>query len=154
TDNSTYAYPATINVLFSNMLGVGSDFVTIAPAGSSASTETRYAYTGPISGTKTFTGILPGTYVARAYFANGNTIQGESASFTITGSANPTVSTDKASYGATDSVVVSWSNFPGYYNDYVTIEPAGSPPVSELRYAYTKGVASGSTSFSGLPTGT
>src|SRR5262249_21656382 len=106
------------------------------------------------SGSMTFSGILPGTYVARAFFNNGSTVQAQSASFTITGTADTTVSTDKASYATTDTVVVSFAHMAGYYLDYVTIAPAGSSATTITQYAYTKGVVTGTKSFSGLAAGT
>jgi hypothetical protein len=70
---------------YANTPGSYSDYISIAPQGSSRFTFTATAYTfGVVSGQKTFSGIAPpGTYVARIYFNNGYVIQAESTPFVV-----------------------------------------------------------------------
>lgn len=85
-DNTAYTTAQSAVVTFGGMLGSATDWISIAPQGSSATTFSTYRYTGGVtSGSVTIplAGLTPGTYVSRAYFNDGYTIQAESAAFTL-----------------------------------------------------------------------
>lgn len=157
TDASSYNYGDTITVSFSGMAGFNQDWVGLAKAGSADTSWERYAYTnGSLSGSRLFSNLPPGTYVARAFFNNSTIKQAESASFTVTGTLpTPVVSTDKSSYANTESVVVTFNSMAGFYKDWVAVAPVGAPGSTYSTFAYTNGTTSGTKilSLSGLPAG-
>src|SRR5581483_2468366 len=84
TDAAQYASGAPVVVTFSGMLGASNDWIAIATAGSADDAYLAYQYTGGgAAGTLTFDGLPDGSYVARAFFNNGFTKQGETAPFTV-----------------------------------------------------------------------
>jgi surface antigen len=85
TDRSAYPPNGPEVVSFSNMLGNAQDWISIAPVSSADATYVAWQYTGGAhAGTLTFAARLaPGTYVARAYFANTNVKQAESSPFVM-----------------------------------------------------------------------
>ncbi|MEW6366900.1 MAG: hypothetical protein AB1714_19915 [Acidobacteriota bacterium] len=69
TDKAVYAPNEPIVVTFSGMPGAAQDWLTIAPAGSSAQTYGQWFFTGgKAEGTLTFHGLAPGHYEVRAYY--------------------------------------------------------------------------------------
>lgn len=86
-DGSSYTTAQSVTVTYGGMLGSATDWISIAPQGSPASTFAAYRYTGgATSGSVSIplAGLTPGTYVTRAYFADGYTVQAESTPFTLT----------------------------------------------------------------------
>ena len=71
---------------FAGMSGASTDWIAIAPVGAAANGYVRWSYIqGRTSGTWPLSlAGLGGTYVARAYFANGLVIEAESGPFTVT----------------------------------------------------------------------
>lgn len=129
TDRSSYSYGDPVTITFGNMQGNTSDWVGFAPAGSPATEYSWYAYTnGALSGTAT-TGagdfLPPGTYVARAFYADGYTVAAESAQFTVgaTTGLTATVTTDKSAYGGFESIGVTFSGLSGSADVTVTASP-------------------------------
>jgi hypothetical protein len=85
-DNTAYTTAQSAIVTFGGMLGSATDWISVAPQGSPATTFSTYRYTGGVtSGSVTIplAGLTPGTYVSRAYFNDGYTIQAESTAFTL-----------------------------------------------------------------------
>jgi hypothetical protein len=85
-DNTSYTTAQSVTVTYSGMLGSPTDWISIAPQGSPATTFSGYRYTGgATSGSVSIplAGLTPGTYVTRAYFADGYTIEAESTPFTL-----------------------------------------------------------------------
>jgi hypothetical protein len=151
TDKSSYSFDDQIVVSWSNLPGNATDWVSIAPAGSSDTTATRWIYTnGQTSGSFAFESpSTGGSYVARTYINDSYNKVGESAPFGI----GVEVTTNKASYTTTEPVTVNWQNFPTNASDWVAIAPAGSPLTTVTTWVYTNGVAMGSTVFGALPAG-
>ena len=66
---SSYAAGETVVINFTNMPGNAQDWLAIALPGSPDTSFVKFAYTGGlVSGTKSFTTVANGTYVARAFF--------------------------------------------------------------------------------------
>jgi hypothetical protein len=137
-------------VTWTGLPGNPTDWVALAPAGSSLGTTSNWAYTGgAVNGSNTFTGLsTAGTYVARAFADDTYELQAESAPFTVT-SPNATVMTDSSSYGPGDNITVSWTGMPGDTTDWIALAPQGSSLETTTTWAYTGGVASGSHTFVG-----
>jgi len=155
TNTSTYAVGDTVAVTFAGFPGNTYDWVAIAQDGSPLGSYLTYQFTyGAAGGTLNFTGLGPGTYVARGHENNGNTLLAASQVFTVTGGTT-TISTDKATYTAAESTVVSYANMQGATRDWVSIANAGSAVTTYVAYQYTGGGFSGSKSFplAGLPDG-
>ena len=98
TDKTSYTYGEVIKVTFANMPGNSDDWISFAPVGENNLYYSWWRYTKSSTGTTMETNELdklpPGTYEARAYFANGYDIQATSAQFTVTGTmtTNPDAS--------------------------------------------------------------
>ncbi len=151
TDNTSYGPGNPITVTWSGLPGDSTDYITLAPQGSSDTTITTWVYTGGLSsGSHTFTGGLstPGTYVARA-FPNGTTsLAGESAAFTVVASS-ATLVTDLGTYSIGQDISVTWTGLPGNTYDYITLAPQGSPDSTITTWTYTGGLMSGAHTFAG-----
>ncbi|CAN5366334.1 hypothetical protein BH11MYX1_BH11MYX1_20610 [soil metagenome] len=161
TPNLTaYTSGQDIVVNYTGMSGATTDWISIAYTTDPADTYEVWQYTGGgATGTVTFTApaLTGGSYQARGYYdwagTSSFTIQQTSASFTISGGATPTVSTDKLGYASGENVTVSWTNLPGNQLDWIAISAAGSPAASYVTYVYTMGATSGTHVFTGLPSG-
>jgi Kelch motif/Galactose oxidase, central domain len=154
TDASLYSSDQSITVTWSGLPGTSTDWVSIAPEGSSSTTYTQWAWTGSApSGSQVFTIAVPGNYVARAYPSGTYNLLAESSVFSVTsyGSA-VSISTDASTYLAGSTMTVTWAGLPGNQYDWVSIAPQGSPAYSYSEYIYTGGVAGGSYAFGGLLT--
>ncbi|MFN0247153.1 MAG: hypothetical protein ACKV2T_09595 [Kofleriaceae bacterium] len=150
TDASTYALNVPIVVSWNNLPGNATDWVAIAPEGSSYDTIIAWVYAPSASGSHQFAGLGgAGNYVARAFLDNSYSLLGESAPFSVGAGGTATVGSDASSYTVGQDIVVSWSSFPGNALDWVAIAPEGSSDSTVTRWAYTGGAASGSVSFTG-----
>lgn len=154
---ASYASGASIVVTFANMLGNGGDYVTVALAGSPDSDSLASLPTnGALAGTLTFSVLLPpGEYVARAYYANTNVKQAESATFAVRAPATAVqLSTDRSSYAANQPIVVTFANMLGDPKDWIALAAANSSDDSYLVWQNTGGAANGSVTFATpLPAG-
>ena len=85
SDMSSYTVAQPITATWTNSPGNMFDWVGIAPAGSSLTTVSRWAYTnGQVNGSEVFlTDLGPGTYVLRLFRDNSYVLVVESATFTI-----------------------------------------------------------------------
>ncbi len=63
------------------------------------------------------------------------------------------VSTDKSSYGAGEPVIVTWTDIPGNWADWVALAAPGAPNTSYRAWAYTFGNVNGSKTFASVPAG-
>lgn len=151
TDKANYSFDETIVVTWSNLPGNATDWVSIAPLGSSETTVTRWVYTGgAASGSFAFeVPATGGTYVARAYINDSYNIVGESAPFGV----GLTVSTDKSSYTTAEPIVVTWENLPTNPFDWIAIAPEGSALTTVTTWVYTNGASNGQNAFGALPAG-
>ena len=155
TNASDYNLGDTIQVTFGGFPGNTYDWIAIALDGSPDGSYITYQYTfGAASGTLDFTGIGPGTYVARGHENNGNTVLASSAAFSVTGGTT-SVTTDKANYTQAESAVVTYANMQGNARDWISIAPAGSSPTTYITYEYTGGGFGGTKTFplAALPDG-
>ena len=154
TDKSVYAAGESVVVSFTGMPGNQNDYIAITTAGSppnSGFVQSQYTL-GEVNGQRTFANLPAGQYEARAYLDNTYTILA-STSFTVN-SANTTITTDKASYTAGETVIATWAGLPGNATDWIAISTAGSPDNSAaVQWVYTAGMASGSYPFTNLPAG-
>ena len=147
TDKAAYTVGENVVITFTNMPGNYYDWVALAPVGAAPETYTRYAYTyGQMNGSATLAGPPAGTFVARAYLDNSYTVLAESVPFTISPqNVTSSVSTDKASYAPSESVIVAFSGMAGYQYDWISIAPPGSGSRDYVRWTYTGGRLSGTT---------
>ncbi len=154
TSASSYTTGQTIVANWTGLPGTSTDWIAIAPAGSSAQTITAWSYTGgAASGSHSFTGLSTvGNYVVRIFPQDSYATAGE-APFTVATPAAATVSTDSSAYATGGQVVVSYSGLPGNAHDWVAIAPQGSPSSTVTRWAYTNGSASGTMTFEAPSTG-
>jgi hypothetical protein len=157
---ATYTMTDPIVINWSGLPGNATDWIAIAPVGSSDATTADWLYTGGgTSGSTTFMDGLapttwpPGTYVARSFINDTFTKTGESAPFTVTLQGGVTVTTNAASYSVQQQITVSWTGLPGNQADWIGIYPTGSTTISNpTRWLYTGGQVNGSVIFSGLDT--
>jgi hypothetical protein len=147
TDASSYVQGAPVVVSWANALGSSTEWVAIAADGSPPTSYVSWASTGgAVNGSRSFTGLVPGTYRARL-FTGSNSLEAESAAFTVTANMGTTVTTDLASYAVGAPIVVTWSGMLGTARDWVAIAPQGSPTTSYVAWVYTGGSAMGSHTF-------
>jgi hypothetical protein len=151
TDQPSYTPGETMTVTWSGLPGNPNDWVGIAPDGSPATTVLQWVYTsGAAAGSANFYApSTDGTYVARA-FENDSYNLLANATFTVAASTGGTIATDQPTYDVDEPITVTWSGLPGNAHDWIAIAPAGSSPQTLIRWVYTNGAASGSTSFGGL----
>jgi len=156
TNAASYAVSQPITVNWFGITSNTTDWIALAPQGSSVETVLVWVYTGGVStGMTTFSnGLAAGTYVARAFENNGYTLLGESAAFTVAPIMGATISTNATMYTLGQSIVVTWAGGPGNALDWVAISPSGSPDTTVTRWVYAGGQANGSFAFEGpLTTG-
>ena len=150
TDSTSYNLNQSIKVTWANLPGTN-PWVAIAPQGSSNTTVTNWAYTGmQPNGNYTFPHLLTaGTYVARAFSDEQYTLAAESAPFTVLAGAGVMITTDMSSYITNQSVTVTWTGMPTNAQDWIALAPQGGDPSNVIRWVYTGGLSSGSTTFTG-----
>lgn len=150
TDATTYPKAGHVVVTFAGGPGAPRDWIGIAPVGAPDTQFIAYKYVSLVAGVTD--GVLHfdlpaaanGNYEARLFYNDTYTRLGTSNSFHV----GPLVSTDRASYGLSDSIVVDFAwVLPGNGLDWVAIMPVGGSAQSYVRWAYTGGVVSGSEQF-------
>jgi hypothetical protein len=154
-----YALGADVSVTFSGLPGNQYDYIAIAPQGAAAGSYVTYRYTaGDVSGTYNMGPVAAGTYVARAFENNSQTLLAESPAFTVgtppPPPGNPTIATSSLTYAVGASVSVTYGGLPGNAGDYITIAPQGSPLSEKVLYQYTGGAAAGTIDFGAVANGT
>jgi len=154
---SSLTYNAGDNVVinFANFANSGSDWISINVPGSAATTYVAFQFVNGASGSSTFAGLPSGTYEAR-YHTNWNGTHSygslaTSKQFKI--NAKAAVTTDFASYGANEGIVMTYSSMPGNATDYVAVSLAGSPATSTIQRFNTNGQINGTQAFAPLPPG-
>ncbi|MFN0247154.1 MAG: hypothetical protein ACKV2T_09600 [Kofleriaceae bacterium] len=159
TNASTYFFADPITITYAGLNGNASDWIAIAPSGSSLSTVTRWTSTGGgTSGMVMLEGpSTGGNFVARAFDAGTYTLMGESDPFSVTdpGGVTAVLTLNQAAYAMTDPITVSWTGLPGSVTDWIAIAPQGFPVDDQADWQYTNGGMSGSVTFADglLPTG-
>jgi hypothetical protein len=145
------------------------DWVSVASKGMSDDTFVTYMNTGTDkTGTFTLTGLDPGEYEARIYlnyssvgykvadrlpFRVRSTQVASLPTTTASGALRSAyMSVTKKTFGAGETVEVSWFNTPGEGHDWITVVPKSSPDTEVGSYDYTKN-KDGSFSVSGLAPG-
>jgi hypothetical protein len=156
---STLATPSTIIADFTNMSGSTTDWISIAPQGSADNFYTAFQFTnGTISSppTVSFSNVLAGTYVLRAYFNNTFTKRAESAPFVITGTGTTIALNNNA--GQTDlttgKIVLTYANMSGSTTDWISLAAPGSADTSYQFFQFVPTVTNGNATFTGVPQGT
>ncbi len=160
TDKGAYAYGEPIRVTFAGFAGNAFDWISFAPEGSSEETISWWSYTHGAHGGTIQThpaDVLPtGTFVARGYFDDSYAIEAVSTPFTI--GAMPalpvSVSTDKASYGGLETVLVTFSGFGGDPLDWIGPYPPHASMLSYSTWRFTDGMTSGTLALPPLYGGT
>ncbi len=151
TNAVSYTTADTAQVSFANAAATQYDWVAIAPAGSPDNGYVAYQYTGATpSGTLNFplAGFSNGNYVARLYANNDFTLQATSAVFSIgAGGGTAAVTTNQASYQASDTAIVSFSNALATQYDWIAIAPQGAPDGGYVLWQYTGATPNGSLNF-------
>ena len=149
TDQATYDTTQSIVVAFSGMDGTAGDSIALAPAGSDPTAVAASQLTGgAASGTTTFAaGVVPGSYVARAFFGGDTSVHAESAPFTITLAVDsgPQLVAGQASYDPGSAIQIFYANVDPAGS--LTLAIAGSPDGSSLAQQSLGGSASGTASF-------
>jgi hypothetical protein len=153
TTAPSYTTVDPITVVWSNLPGNAKDWVALAPSGSPVTTVSTWVYTGgAVNGNTLFNvaGTLPaGTYVARAFVNDSNTLIAESPAFPVNNATATAVSTDRAMYSVGQPITISWTNLTAITTDWVGYAPAGSPDTTVTRWAYTGAAVNGSHLFEG-----
>ena len=152
TSAASYVLGDTVEVFFANAPGTGSDWVSIAPVGSSDAEMRMWLYThgtqtaaaeSPLEGSISFLSeyIGVGDFEAR-FFENDGTEAVARAQFSVTEAPSATLSTSKASYQAGEKVVVHFAGLPGSGADWISIAPVGSSDAEMRMWIYTHGTQS------------
>jgi hypothetical protein len=150
---STFSTLDPIVVDYTGLPGNQTDWISLAPAGSSQYVITAWTYTqGAQTGQATFSEIPAGTYVARAYENNGNEIVAETESTFTVGTSGVSLSS-AATFHKDETITIDFSGFTADAKDWITVVPANAPLTSYGEYHYTAGVAAGSMDFVALPVG-
>lgn len=148
-----------LDIAFSGFSGSSQDWISIVPKDAPAEQHGERILTdGQTSGQRSFQGLAPGAYEARAYF------DGPSGAYSVEARATievrgepvhgaPSLATTDTVYSAYDDIQVTFASFSGAEHDWITIAPAGSPhaPYGERRY--TSGARDGVLQFHGLAPG-
>jgi hypothetical protein len=153
---SSYAAGSPVTINYSGFSGSTTDWISIHSPGSADENYIDWQYTGGgMSGSLTFNNLPTGTWEARyhANFAGTQSFASSATSPQFSIGASPSVSTDQLSYGAGQTVTVSYANLPGNPLDYVAVSTAGAPPNSTVQRFYTNGQINGSQQFTGLAPG-
>lgn len=140
-----------ITVDFVGMPPSGSAWIGLYTAGAPDTSFLMFRHTqGLTTGSVTFAeGLPPGTYVARGFNDNGYTRVGESATFNVIGTLQPSVSTTSSTYAAGASVVVTYADLPGN-KDWVALYQEGATSDSDyIVWKPTGGGPSGTVTFAG-----
>ena len=124
TGQGTYPAGQGVDVSWTGSPGDPGDWISIAPAGSPADNFLQWSFTGGnVAGSHSFAGLTDdGNYEARLYQSGTYTILA-SHTFAIGagGTGTAIVTTDKAIYGASQPVTISWSGTPGNVDDWIAI---------------------------------
>ena len=158
TQKQTYTPQEAITVTVNNMQGNYKDWVAIYPKGSSNAwgNVLAWKYTkGITNGNINLGTVSAGSYEARAFFNNSYTLKA-SHSFVVRGNQqNASITTQKASYTAGESITVTVNNMQGNYKDWVAIYPKGSSNAwgNVLAWKYTKGITNGNINLGSIPVG-
>jgi hypothetical protein len=147
-----------VNVYWVNLGAHPTDRIAISEPGWSATRYwVRVNSTGANNGSVGFSSLRlpPGTYVARAFDQGTTTMQAESPTFPVTGTA--------ASMGVTLSMssvvspMTSFSvSFGGFFpstTDWISVAPVGMADTTYSQLRWSPGTLSGSVTFTGLPAG-
>lgn len=94
-----------------------------------------------------------GVVVISACSAGGEALSGDDNLGTTRQAVGETITADKANYTVGENVVLTWTNFPGNYYDWIGLTPVGSPPEQYVRYAYAFGQVNGTVTLVGPPAG-
>ncbi len=148
---SVYMTGSTVSIAYDGFPASGSDWISIAEAGTPATSLVQYLYLpASVSGTVTFSGLPVGNYEARAYYdwsgTLSTTIQ-QTATFSITAAASTsTVTTDASTYVVGAPVNVTYAGLTGSQYDWVGLAVQGSPLTSYITYVNAAGI-NGTTTF-------
>src|SRR5207249_1793641 len=127
TSAASYSADQPVVVNYTGLPGAAGQYLTIAASGSANNSFVASQSAPGTSGTRTFSGIVAGTYVARA-FTSGNQLLGQSATFTVSGTAagGETASSSAGCYVTGAEVIINYTNMPGNVQDWISVAPSGS----------------------------
>ena len=159
--SSTYHFGDVITVSFDAMPGNRSDWIAIAPLNAAPNEFSWWSYTdGAASGSFTTEAddkLPPGTFVVRAFFDDGYTIEAESEPFTIDGSLGTLaaqLTPLKGSYGGLEPVEVTFSGLAGNSNDWIGAFRTWGSMKSFYTRTFTDGLTSGTAELTPMYAGT
>jgi len=160
TNKDTYKQNESITVNFKNMLANAKDWVAVYPAGSNNDWENVVAWDwagGVKNGQLTFNNSIPlGNYEVRVFFKNSFNVEARSR-FTIgnSNSNKTTVTTNKSSYNAGESVQVNFKNMLANAKDWVAVYPIGSSNdwSNVVDWNWAGGVKNGQLTFTNIAKG-
>jgi len=145
-----------VELAFLGMSGSAGDRVVLAEPGDGDDVVlASFGTDGRGYGTLEIADLVPGTYVARAYFdwdgTSGHQRRGESVEFTVEPAewGTPALST-APEVAPGEDVVVVYDELAGYLADSLTIAHAGDPAEAALARWKTGGARTGTKTFSGL----
>lgn len=149
TDAATYQPVQAITVSWDQLPAAPLDWIALAPAGSELTASVAWAYTGgSVTGSTTFaSGLLPGSYVARAFADDSYALIAESPAFTVSAVG---LTASKTAYLPGEDIAVTWSGLPGNAHDWVGLAPQGADPTTVTAWVYTGGATGGLQTFAGL----
>jgi hypothetical protein len=153
TDKTTYGGLETVVVTFDGLAGGSTDWLGSYPTYASMLSYGPWRYTNAATGgTLTMPALYAGTQEIRAFESNRYEIKGRTLPITI----EPQVATDHATYGAGESVVVSFGGMAGPWSqNFVAIAAEDSALEAYLASAPTASSPKGTRTFdvSALPDG-
>ncbi|MCB1755866.1 MAG: hypothetical protein KDJ38_10110, partial [Gammaproteobacteria bacterium] len=144
-----YSAGDTVQVNFTDTGGTGSDWISIAPVGSSDAELLMWLYTNgtqstseasPVSGSVEFLSdyIGIGRFEARLFLEGSDEVT-HRIQFEISADVAASVTTSKAVYAPGDEVLVNFDGAIGSGRDWVGIAPVGAPNEQVLMWLYTNG---------------
>ncbi len=148
----TYAAGEDVWIHFDNTPGSGTDWISIAPAGSSDSEMLMWIYThgsqspfnespqnGRVSFLSGYLGI--GHFEARLFLHNSDTVSAR-VRFEISDRPEPAIKSTKQQYTAGEDVLIEFSGVLGSGRDWISIAPIGTEYSQMLMWIYTHGTQS------------
>jgi hypothetical protein len=152
-DQTSYELTDTIHASYSNGPGLATDWIGIYQVGQvpGGPPSTVWSYVSGVSGVEDFQLSTAGQYFA-AFFTNDGYTEIAPRVYFYAGPI-PDITTDTNIYDLTDTVHVSYTNAPGFTNDWVGVYKVGMVPGvdASVQWQYTAGGTSGTLNFTGLP---
>ncbi len=138
---------------YSGFPGNAQDWIGVVPVSYRDDQLSQWFYTnGAQSGTMTFNALPDGEYEVRGYFNNQYVVKARHR-FRVGNVLNTIVRTQKDVYAPNETIVVTYSGFPGNASDWIGVVPASYKDEQLAQWFLTDGKQSGNMTFTGLAEG-